>query len=243
MSYLVGSRRSLGRMGIMPIRPMPPVYVWEPPIKYPPPVSPQVLVTSAPDLPVMPGPMPRIPGPYPDFPGSVYPIVHPITTGPLPPTPGPSGAASPVPAGYPTNQIFVAPNGSFWEYSSSQNQWVNVGTPYNTGAVGIPPAVPSGSTPSGAPTSAGAPTVAPAPVTTVSIAPASSTYADILNWLEQDTLGATIGFSIPNWILVGGAAALAWKFYGSSGKKRGGGESATIRSNPSRRTRRARRRY
>lgn len=147
----------------------------------------------------------------------IHPIDPIVVVGPITST-GNSG--TPVPAGYPTSQIFVDSNGAFWQYSAAQSQWVNVGTPYNTGAGGVPPAAPTGSTPS-APTSLTTPTTAPAPVTTVSIAPASSTYSDILNWLEEDTLGATIGFpSIPNWIVVAGAGALAWKLSHSSGGKR-----------------------
>lgn len=119
-----------------------------------------------------------------------------------------ANAGTPVPAGFPTNQIFVASDGSFWEYSGTQ--WVNVGTPYNTGAsAGVPP-VTQGTTPS-APTSLSTPTTGGSPVS-VSIAAPSSGYQEILDWLQEDTLGATIGFSIPNWIVVGAAAALAWKF-------------------------------
>jgi hypothetical protein len=141
-----------------------------------------------------------------------------------PPAPAPvvtpvasANAGTPVPAGFSTSQIFVDANGGFWQYSASQNQWVNVGTPYNTGAAAIPPAVPTGSTPS-APTSLTTPTTAPAPVN-VSVAAPVSSYQEILDWLQQDTLGSTIGFSsIPNWIVVAAAGALAWKF--SSGGRR-----------------------
>lgn len=178
----------------------------------------------------MPGPMP-VYNPAP--PSSPIIIRGPITYNPPVTAPAPSptlppvsalpssaaNAGTPVPVGYPTNQMFVDPNGGFWEFSSAQNQWVSVGTPYNTGAGGIPPAAPTGSTPS-APTSLTTPTTAPAPVSTVNVAAPSGTYQDILNWLEEDTLGATIGFSsIPNWIVTAGALALAWRF-SSGGKKR-----------------------
>jgi hypothetical protein len=42
-------------------------------------------------------------------------------------------SGSPVPVGYPTNSIYVDSNGGFWEYSSAQGTWLNVGTPYNVG--------------------------------------------------------------------------------------------------------------
>lgn len=164
--------------------------------------------------PILPSPLP---GPMPVYGGGGG-SVGPIVVGPISTAPPAANASTPVPAGYPTSQIFVDANGGFWEYSSSQNQWMNVGTPYNTGAPYVPPAVPTGSTPS-APTSLISPTTAPAPVTTVSITP-SSTYSDILNWLQEDTLGATIGFpSIPNWIFVAAGGALAWKFSHSGGTR------------------------
>jgi hypothetical protein len=210
MSYLAASR--MGRLGIIPAMidsggqiARSNIMLWRPPIKGP----------------VLPGPMPVWGGTG----GSVGPIVTgPVTYNPpasastLPPNPTPSlppassaNAGTPVPAGYSTSQIFVDPNGTFWEYSASQNQWMNVGTPYNTGAsAGVPPVTP-GTTPS-APTALTTPTTAPAPVN-VSVAAASSSYQSILDWLQQDTLGATVGFSsIPNWIVAAGAAALAWKF-------------------------------
>jgi len=160
-------------------------------------------------------------GPSPNPPvGPVYaPTGPPVTSAPDLPISS-ANAGTPVPAGYPTSQIFVDPSGAFWEYSASQNQWKNVGTPYNTGAAAIPPAAPTGSTPS-APTSLVAPTTAPAPISTVVSTTATSAYDDLLNWLQEDTLGATIGFSsIPNWIIAAGALALAWKFSQSGGRKR-----------------------
>jgi hypothetical protein len=205
------------------------VMLWRPPIKGP----------------VLPGPMPRWGGDG----GPVSPIVlapiceyaappvgctyiaKPTPTDPCavdmqcqpsqqfpPATGGGASAGTPVPAGYPTSQIFVAPNGGFWEYSASQNKWLNVGTPYNTGAGGVPPVNP-GTTPS-APTSLATPTTASAPVN-VSVAAPSSSYHEILDWLQQDTLGSSIGFSsIPNWIVAAGAAALAWKFSQPAGRSR-----------------------
>src|SRR6266850_8445319 len=62
------------------------------------------------------------------------PIPIPVPVAPIVVTPGASTAGTPVPPSYPTNQFFVAPDGSVWEYSSSSGKWFNTGTPYNTGA-------------------------------------------------------------------------------------------------------------
>lgn len=213
MAYLVAARRT-ARMGILPMladgtsaRIMPLLYrpPYAPsPIPAPPPLSHPVSIGPA--VPVIAYPPPTAPA------VPAYPSPTP------PPAPSQANAGTPVPAGYPTSQIFVDPNGGFWQYSTASNSWVNVGTPYNTGATASVPPVNPGTTPS-APTSLAIPTTAPAPVSTVNIAAPSSTYQDILNWLEEDTLGATIGFSsIPNWIITAGAIALAWKF--SHGGKR-----------------------
>jgi hypothetical protein len=127
-----------------------------------------------------------------------------------------ANAGTPVPAGYPTSQLFVNADGSFWQYSSTQAQWVNVGTPYNTGAIATPPAPPPSA--SGASTAAPAGTTAPSPVD-VSVAPAGSSYQEIFDWLQQDTLLSSIGFAgIPNWIVAGGGALLLYKV--TSGGKR-----------------------
>src|SRR5207302_1521350 len=75
-----------------------------------------------------------------------------------PQTPPAIAASSPVPANFPTNQIFVAPDGSQWMYSSSQGQWIPIGTPYSVGA---PPSSAPAPVPSPAPVSV---TVAPPPV-------------------------------------------------------------------------------
>jgi hypothetical protein len=149
-----------------------------------------------------------------------------VCTPELPPVAA-GNAGTPVPAGFSTNQIFVAPDGSFWQYSTARSQWVNVGTPYNTGAgAGVPPVTP-GTTPS-APTT---PAAGVAPPVNVSVAAPSSTYQSILDWLQQNTLGSSIGFSsIPNWIVAAAAAALAWKFsQPSSGRSRNPGRLRAYR--------------
>jgi len=125
---------------------------------------------------------------------------------PLPPVPAPN-AGTPVPAGYPTNQFFVAPDGSVWEYSQSAGSWFNTGTPYSTGATPSNPSTPT----AGINTASGA----PSPVNvTVTPAPVSSGYQAILDWLTQSTLVSPV----PNWIVAAGVGFVGWKMFGS-GKK------------------------
>jgi len=134
---------------------------------------------------------------------------------PAPPAPVAANpnAGTPVPAGYPTNQLFVNSDGSLWEYSA--NGWVNVGTPYNTG-VAATPAAPAPS-PSGAST---VPAAGVAPPVNVSVAPAASSYQAILDWLQTDSLASSIGFSgIPNWIVGSGVALILYKVSGKSGRR------------------------
>lgn len=54
-------------------------------------------------------------------------------------------AGTPVPVGYDLNSVFIASNGTQWEYSTGQGVWINVGTPYNLNAASAatPPATPS----------------------------------------------------------------------------------------------------
>lgn len=142
-------------------------------------------------------------------------IVVPRTYTP-PPVPKPvqlnPNAGTPVPAGYPTNQLFVNSDGSFWEWSQSQSKWVNVGTPYSTGASATPPA-PAPPSPTGAST-----TPAPGAAAPVSVSvPASSGYQAILDWLEKDSLLASLGFAnIPNWVTAGAGVLLGYKVAGES---------------------------
>ena len=146
----------------------------------------------------------------------IAPIIKPPTPQPAPiiPPQAPAqtlpppavNAGTPVPAGYPTSQFFVAPDGSVWEYSNNSGSWFNTGTPYNTGATPalITPAAPVSSQPSSAtPVSV---TVAPAAV--------SSGYQTILDWLTQQTLIS----SVPNWVVGAGVALLVYKFSGKGGK-------------------------
>jgi hypothetical protein len=51
-----------------------------------------------------------------------------------------SVAGTPVPVGFPTNQIFVNSDGSQWVYSTTQGIWVSEGIPFNLSAASPPPA-------------------------------------------------------------------------------------------------------
>ena len=162
-------------------------------------------------------PLLRYPVPRPS-PGDVSPIVTPILVDTAtPPIILPMAAATTVPAGFPTNQIFVNSDGSFWQYSTAKGAWVNVGTPYNTGASATPPAPPPSST--GASTMPPS-TTAPAPVSASSTPIFTSSYQEILDWLNQDSLLATIGFAgIPNWITGAGVALIIYKVAGKQGRR------------------------
>jgi len=136
-------------------------------------------------------------------------VPNPIPTPSPPPVPAAAAptAGTPVPPGYPTNQFFVAPDGSVWEYSQTAGNWFNTGTPYSTGATPSNP-----STPTAGINTASA---APSPVNlTVTPAPISSGYQAILDWLTQTTLVSPV----PNWIVAAGVGFVGWKMFGS-GKK------------------------
>lgn len=128
-------------------------------------------------------------------------IPNPISSAPF--TPG-----SPVPAGFPTNQLFMAPDGSQWAYSVARGQWINVGTPYDLSVASNPPAA-STSPP---------PPVTSAPVSVTVAPPAAgpSPYQSILDFATQSSLIS----GVPNWLVALGAG-LAWKWASSSmGSKR-----------------------
>ena len=217
--YLDGYKRMNGGMGLaisMPANgyrtgtairtfaPAPIPTVNKPVVSIPTPVATKPIVYAQP---VQPQPGTRVP-PILPAPRPMPPVVAPLPVN--------SNVGSPVPSGYPTSQIFVNTDGSFWQYSSTMAKWMNVGTPYNTGATATSPAPPPSS--SGASSAAPTGTTAPPPVN-VSIAPAANSYQEIFDWLQQDTLSSSIGFAgIPNWIVAGGGALLLYKV--TSGGKR-----------------------
>jgi hypothetical protein len=129
---------------------------------------------------------------------------------PVQPPPGTPIATpgSPVPAGFPTNQLFMAPDGSQWAFSVAQGRWLNVGTPYDLSVASNPPPA-STSTP---------PPAAAAPVSVTVAPPAAgpSPYQSILDFATQSSLIS----GVPNWIVALGAGLL-WKAVSSSmGSKR-----------------------
>jgi len=140
------------------------------------------------------------------------PIVNPIAQRGQPvitSTPGSSvGVSSPVPPGYPTNQFYVAPDGTLWEYAAAQSQWIPIPSNYAAAAAAAAGATPA--TPQV--TAALAPTAAPAQ--TVNVA-SSSGYSDILTWLQNSTLIN----GVPNWVIALGGAAVLFKIARPSGGK------------------------
>lgn len=119
-----------------------------------------------------------------------------------------STTGTPVPAGFPVNQFFVAPDGSVWEYSAASKSWMNTGTPYNVGASA------AASTPAAAGSSSASTPAQPVSVTVNTPAASSGGYQAILDWLTQKTLIS----GIPNWVIAGGGVLLAYKM-SSGGKK------------------------
>ena len=198
------------------------------------------------------------PVPRPTNPGAPVPISNPriIVRGPFtyappvpmpvatnPPADMPSTAGTPVPSGFPTNQFYVAPDGSVWEYSTSSNSWFNTGTPYRQ--PGAAPAAATSPVPAGWPTSApytdgtgniwtwnGTAWVvsgsvgsgglitssSPAAPVSVTVSPTSTDtgYQAVLDWLTQQTLVS----SLPNWLVLAGGALAYKMFFASSGKGR-----------------------
>jgi hypothetical protein len=115
------------------------------------------------------------------------------------PATGASVAGTPVPANYPTSQIYVAPGGTFYEYNPGTNSWVNVGTPYNVGA-----AAPSTSTtPASTASVLGTPVPAGYPTTQ------SFTNTDGSIWAYSSTLGQWVQVSPPTSLLANSAGIVS----------------------------------
>lgn len=125
------------------------------------------------------------------------------------PSSGATQAGTPVPVGFPTNQFFVSPDGSVWEYSQAQGNWINQGTPYNVGAAA------PGATTTPVPADTSAATPAPINVNVAPAVPAGSSYQGVLDWLGQSTLIS----SIPNWVIVAGAGIVALKISREGGRR------------------------
>jgi hypothetical protein len=109
---------------------------------------------------------------------------------------------SPVPAGYPTNQFYVASDGSVWEYAAAQNQWIPIEGPFGSGAsAGATPTTPQV-------TAALAPSSAPAPAAGVTASsPLPYIAGDGSVWAYNPTSGATYQVYAANASLATAAAA------------------------------------
>jgi len=125
-------------------------------------------------------------------PGSIAvgpaPVTSPVVGSPAPSPVATSG--TPVPANYPTDQIFVDPNGNFWEYSAAQNAWLNVGNPYNVGASATSATEQAAS--AALPASSGASTATPATVGSSTIVASDGSI-----WQYNSATGAWVETSGP----------------------------------------------
>jgi hypothetical protein len=119
------------------------------------------------------------------------------------PAPPISVAGTPVPVGFSTNQLFMAPDGSQWAYSIAQGRWINVGTPYNLSA-------PSASV---TPVSTSTLTTAPPPVSVSVAAPAAapSAYQSVIDFATSNSMLGVV----PNWV-VGAGLLIGLKWLESS---------------------------
>jgi hypothetical protein len=98
-------------------------------------------------------------------------------------------SGSPVPVGYPTSQIYVAPGGAFWEFNGST--WQNVGTPYNVS--GGP--APASTTPS---ITASGTVVPPSPVPAGYPTNMLYTYTDGSVWQYSASIGGWTEIQAPS---------------------------------------------
>lgn len=166
-------------------------------------------VAPKPVLPIVRPPISILPYPVPK---PVMPVLPYRPPTPAPPVTPAVNTGTPVPTNFPTNQFYVANDGSVWEFGSGK--WFNTGTPYSAPGASSP-------APSPAPTPA---PVSSTPVVTssgggttsspVNVAVTSdSGYQTILDWLPQRTL---IG-SVPNWAVVAGVGFLGWKIFSGKG--------------------------
>src|ERR1700758_76588 len=111
-------------------------------------------------------------------------------------------AGTPVPVTFPTNQYYVnTADGSVWEYSASAGTWLNTGVPYNVNAP-TPAATAAQNAAAQAATTTPTTTTAPISATIAPDLTTGTSYQSILDWLSQNTLAASLGFNIPNFVVV-----------------------------------------
>jgi hypothetical protein len=101
-----------------------------------------------------------------------------------------STVGTPVPAGFPTNSTYVAPDGSQWNFNPTTNSWQ-----YGGSATGG---------------SSGITTAAPAAAAATPASAVASDYQSVLDWLQVSDTTALIS-GIPNWAVALGAALLVAK--------------------------------
>lgn len=119
-------------------------------------------------------------------------------------------AGTPVPAGYNINSVFIASDGSQWEYSGAQGKWIDVGTPYNLGTgAGVTPAPTGSSTPNAS--TAAQVSGTPVPIGYPTTAPYSDSYGN--TWQFNPNTGMWIETAIGNpytsQLTAGGGGAVA----------------------------------
>jgi len=107
----------------------------------------------------------------------------------------PNVAGTPVPANYPTNQIYVNSDGSQWVYSAATNSWVNMALTTSTS---------SPTTSTGAPISV-----------SVATPTSASPYDSLINFATEQSLLP----GVPNWLIAIGAV-IAVKMAGQMGGRR-----------------------
>jgi len=108
----------------------------------------------------------------------------------------PNVAGTPVPANFPTNQIYVNSDGSQWVFNAASNSWVNMAAAATTSSAAFSP-------------STGAPI-------NVSVAtPTTGPYDSLIAFATDQSLLP----GVPNWLIAVGAV-IAVKMAGNMGKRR-----------------------
>ena len=158
------------------------------------------------------------------------PVATPIVTTTPAAINDPSVAGTPVPPGFPHNNVYVDSSGNQWMYNATTGLWQNATAAATSAATTAEQAqaaqiaAATATSPQGAPTPilVSSPTVspslplpsssygAPAPVSVSVSSPTPSTYGDILNFLTESTLISPL----PNWVVGAGVVLLVMKFGG-----------------------------
>jgi hypothetical protein len=131
---------------------------------------------------------------------------------------------SPVPSTWSTSQVYTDSSGNQWAYNPGYGTFQMMPS--------LASSVPATSASSGVPagTSTNAPYTDASGNTwvynastgqwSIASSASSSPYTSILNFLSDTSLGAAVGFAIPNWIVLAGLGFVALKFSHPSGSRR-----------------------